>query len=64
MIPVPETLAPGKIYLILETPKWSEWMPEPIPGQGGGGPDRQVVKSSLPTSTVMSNGEGVDCSWV
>jgi hypothetical protein len=30
-----ETLAPGKIYVILEAPGWSDRMVEPVLGQGG-----------------------------
>jgi hypothetical protein len=35
MSPLPETLPLGKIYAILEAPGWSDWMPGPVPGQGG-----------------------------
>jgi hypothetical protein len=46
MTPLPETLAPSKIYVILEAPGWSDWMSGPIPGQGG----RQVGQ----TCEIMS----------
>jgi hypothetical protein len=32
---LPEPLVHNKTYLILETLRWSDWMPRPIPGQGG-----------------------------
>jgi hypothetical protein len=32
---LPATSTHGKIYATLEAPEWSDWMPEPIPGQGG-----------------------------
>jgi hypothetical protein len=32
---LPETPALSKIYLILEALRWSDWMPRPVPGQGG-----------------------------
>jgi hypothetical protein len=46
--PLPETLAPGEINVILEAPRWSAWMPRPVPIQGG----RRVGQTSgeiLPT---------------
>jgi hypothetical protein len=35
MSPFPETPELGKIYVILEAPRLSDWMLGPIPGQGG-----------------------------
>jgi hypothetical protein len=35
MPPLPETPVRGKIYVILEAPGWSDWMPGPVPGRGG-----------------------------
>jgi hypothetical protein len=34
MSPLPETLAPGEIYVILETPGLSDWMPRLVLGRG------------------------------
>jgi hypothetical protein len=39
-------------------------MPGPVPGRGGGGSGRHVVKSYLPTSTIMRKIDGADCSCV
>jgi hypothetical protein len=64
MPPLPETLVLGKIYLILEAPRWSTGCPGPSRVGEGGGPSRQLVKSCLPTSTVMRKRYGVDCSRV
>jgi hypothetical protein len=35
MLSLPETLMRGKIYVIMEAPGWSNWMPETVPGRGG-----------------------------
>jgi hypothetical protein len=37
-----ETPTLGKIYVILEAPGWSDWMPGPILGRGG----RRVAQTS------------------
>jgi hypothetical protein len=64
MLPLPETAAFEKIYLILETNGWSDWMPGAIPGQGG----RQVGQTgddilSSPSSSARSGGviSGTGC---
>jgi hypothetical protein len=35
MPPLSETPMLGKIYAILEAPRWSDWMVGPFPGHGG-----------------------------
>jgi hypothetical protein len=55
MPPLPETPALGKTYLILEAPRWSDWMLEPVLGWGG----RQAGKTSgeIPPAHVYHNEE-------
>jgi hypothetical protein len=35
MPPLSEALAPSKIYMILEAPRWSDWLPGHVSGRGG-----------------------------
>jgi hypothetical protein len=35
MPPLSKTLAPSKLYAILEAPGWSDWMLGPLSGRGG-----------------------------
>jgi hypothetical protein len=59
MLLLPETPTCGKTYTILEALGWSDWMPDPILGQGG----RQTGQTGgkiLPAH-IYHNEEGRRC---
>jgi hypothetical protein len=61
MLPLFKTLAPGKTRSSLDG---AAGCSGPFRVEEGGRSGRQVVKSSLPTSTVMRKRDSADCSRV
>jgi hypothetical protein len=56
MLPLFETLTRDKIYVILEAPRWSDWMPGPIPRRGGR-QARQTGSKILPAHAYRNEEE-------